>query len=343
MFSKIFLNKQNLLNNIEFLSQKGGRPICLMVKANAYGHGLEQIVQMATEDVDYFGVSNMTEGLRARQNTNKMVIVFGYCEDYQKCMQNNLSFAVFSLDQVKEIVNLSLKNNLNPRMHLCVNTGMNRYGVKTKKEFVKIIRFLQTKNITLEGFYTHFSSLTTDENYTEKQAEKFEDFKSLLPKEWNTLTHIGGGNVIYRDFDASFFRIGMQAYGYGTSEVKSVLRVESQIVDIQEVLKGEHIGYLCAYTAQRDMKIATIPLGYGDGLFRKQSNKLEVLINGKRAKNVGNICMDAFMVDVTGIKCKRGDKVIVLENALISAKEIESTEYEVLTALSKFRGERVIE
>lgn len=343
MFSKIFLSKDNLLYNLQKIQEISKHKICVMIKANAYGHGMKEIISILNDKIDYFGVSNQSEALSARKYTKKDVIVFGACEDYRICMLNDISFVLFSLYDAKRIVKIAQKNNLTPKMHLCLNTGMNRYGVKTDKEYNKIIRFLTRKDYKLTGIYTHFSSLTTDRDYTQKQKEKFYSYVAKLPKEWNTITHVGGGRSIFEDIEADMFRVGLEVYGYGNEFVKPVLRAESEVVDIQKVNAGEHIGYLCGYTAKENMTIATIPLGYGDGLPRKLSNKLQVKINGKTVSNVGNICMDAFMVDVTDINCKIGDRVIIMDNASNLAPQIESTEYEVLTNMSKFRGERIIE
>ena len=342
MFSKIFLNRNNLLQNVVKIEEIAGHLICVMIKANAYGHGMKEILSILNDKIDYFGVSNQSEGLLAKRYTKKDVIVFGACEDYKVCMQNDVSFALFSYSDAKKIVKTAEKYQLTPKMHLCLNTGMNRYGVKSEKELIKVITFLKKKNIPLAGIYTHFSSLTTDRDYTEKQKEKFFNFIKLIPKEWHTIKHVGGGRSIFEGLDVDMFRVGLEAYGYGNEFVKPVLSVESTVVDIQQVSKGEHVGYLCGYTAEKDITIATIPLGYGDGLPRKLSNKLSVTIRGKQAQSTGNICMDTFMVDVTDLNCKLGDSVMIMNNASTLAPLIESTEYEVLTNLCKFRGERII-
>ena len=339
MFSSIILNKSNLLHNIKVLENIAETRLCVMVKANAYGHGAKEIVKALQGKVEFFGVSNQTEAEEIREITKAHIIVFGACEDYAECIKKNISFALLSYNHTKQIVKLYKKLNIKPRMHICINSGMNRYGIREKEEFVKILKLLNKYNLTLEGIYTHFSSLTSDKNYTKKQYEIFKNFVDLLPSS-KTLVHVGGGLSIFEDFKADLHRIGLEVYGYGNKFVKPVLSIESQIVDIQNVKKGEHIGYLCGYTAEKDMTIATIPLGYGDGLSRKLSNKLMVKIKDKNVKNVGNICMDAFMVDISTLKCKIGDKVVVMENASKLAPFEETTEYEVLTNLSKFRGER---
>lgn len=343
MFSKILINKSNLISNIKTLREIGkNKEICVMVKAEAYGHGAKEIVSILNEEINFFGVSNQSEAEEIREVTNKTVIVFGACDDYGKCMEKDISFALFSYYDAKNIIKTAKKKGLTPKFHLCLNTGMNRYGVKNVKELTKIIKLLSKNNLELKGIYTHFSSLTTDENYTQKQKDLFYNYLSYLPKEWKTIKHIGGGRSIFTDINTDMYRVGLECYGYGNEYVKPVMKVESQIVDIQKVYKGEHVGYLCGFTAQEDMTVATIPLGYGDGLPRKLSNKFLVKINGKETKNVGNICMDAFMIDVTNIFCKVGDKVTIMDNASELAPLIESTEYEVLTNFCKFRGNRQI-
>lgn len=342
MFSKIILNKENLLNNIGYIKNSVKGKICVMVKAEGYGHGARQIVSILKEEVDYFGVSNEHEALVLREETDKTVIVFGACEDYLECMKKEISFALMSYYDAKKIIKLALKNGLVPKFHLCLNTGMNRYGVKTFKEYMKILNLLQKYNLELEGLYTHFSSLSTDEAYTKMQKQKFYQFVEYLPEDWHTLVHVGGGRSIVSDIDADMYRVGLECYGYGGENLRPVMRVESRVVDIQHVAKGEHVGYLCGYTADRDIVVATIPLGYGDGLPRKLSNKLYISINNKKVKSCGNICMDAFMVDITDINCKLGDCAVIMDDASQIAPLIESTEYEVLTNFAKFRGERII-
>ncbi len=343
MFSKIVLSKENLISNAKSFMQKSEKDICVMVKANAYGHGLQKVCEALKDTVSFFGVSNEEEGEAVREVCQNPVIVFGACDDYFKCMQKNISFAVFSLKMVKKLIKLAKNNKLIPKIHICINTGMNRYGVKNINEFVKIIKLLQKNQIEAEGVYTHFSSLTTDNNYTQKQEKLFKEYLAFLPQNWKTISHVGGGNSIVHGIEADMYRVGLGIYGYGFDFVKPVLTIKSKIVDIVHVEKGEHVGYLCSFTANKNMTVATVPLGYGDGISRKLSNHIDVQINGKTASNVGNICMDAFMVDVTNIKCEIGDDVTVFKNASEWCGIIGTTEYEVLTNFSKFRGKREVE
>ena len=343
MLSKIILSKDNLLYNLSEIKKRTNGKICMMVKANAYGHGLTEVATLIKDQVAFFGVANQEEAETIREICDTPIIVFGVCDDYFRCMQKNISFALFSLKMTKNIIKIAKKSQFYPKLHLCINSGMNRYGIKNLKEFVKIIRLLKNNDIKLEGVYTHFSSLTTDNKYTQKQRKNFEDFLTFLPGEWKTIIHVGGGNTMFENFNADMYRIGLGIYGYGFDFVKPVLKIKSRIVEIEDVERGEHVGYLCSFTANKKMKVATIPIGYADGLPRKLSNNISVELNGKQAKNCGNICMDTFMVDVSDIKCKIGDEVLVLDDAKIWAKLLDTTVYEVLTNFCKFRGDREIE
>ncbi len=342
MFSKIFLSKEKLYKNIEHMEKITNGKICAMIKANVYGHGQKELLPILSKRIDYFGVSNEDEAYLAREYTDKTIIVFGLCQDYRTCMEKEISFAVFSPNHVEKIIKIAQYFSLTPRMHLCINTGMNRYGIKKVNDFKKIIKLLNKNHLKLEGIYTHFSSLTTDRIYTENQKKLFFKFLKYLPVDWDTIKHVGGGKTIFEDLNCDVYRMGIELYGYEVNGVSPILSVESEIVSLQDVKKGEHVGYLCGYTADKDITVATIPLGYADGLPRKLSNKLEVNINGKKARSTGNICMDTFMLDVSNIKCKIGDKVIIMKNAYDIANILGTTEYEVLTNFNKFRGERII-
>ncbi len=343
MNSKIIIDRENLFHNISYISdQSEGKDLCIMIKADAYGHGMEEIIALVDGKITTYGVSNLQEALRARTLTSHKIIIFGDCEDPLLCMQNNISFSLLSFKQLREICKLSKKHGFIPKLHLNINTGMNRFGIQDKDEFIKIISYCQKNKFALEGIFTHFSSLTTDEEYSRKQEQKFADFVSLLPEEWNTTVHVGGGNSLFENVDCDMIRVGLLFYGYGNEHVLPVMKIKSKIVDIQNVKKGEHVGYLCGFTASKDMTVGTIPLGYADGLPRNLSNFFSVMIKGKCAKSTGNICMDSFMVDVSKLNVKIGDEVTIINDVSDIAKISGTTAYESLTNFIKFRGEKII-
>ena len=126
MFSKIFLNSKNLISNINLLEQDAKMPLCVMVKANAYGHGSREIVSILNNRIKHFGVSNLQEALEIRDYTKDEIIVFGKCDDYQQCIENDISFILLSYNQAKDIVALSKKLKKRAKMHLCMATRIKR-------------------------------------------------------------------------------------------------------------------------------------------------------------------------------------------------------------------------
>ena len=129
MFSKILISRRKLLNNVDYLSSLTSSKICAMVKANAYGHGIKEMVEIIDKKVDYFGVSNENEALEIRQISDSGIIVFGACQDYEVLIKKHISFAIFSYFDAKKVINLAKKTKLLPKIHVCINSGMNRYGV----------------------------------------------------------------------------------------------------------------------------------------------------------------------------------------------------------------------
>ncbi len=345
MFSKIILNSKNLQHNLDFVkTQSHNAKVCAMVKANAYGHGLKEIVKLLSGHVHAFGVVNIEEALTVRKIDKKaMVIIFGVCENIEFALKNNISLAVVSLDNLKEILKVAKNFKIKPKLHLNINSGMNRFGINDIKEFDKIISLLKKNDIVLEGIFTHFSSLTTDDSYSFRQKKIFDSFVLRLPEKWKVLVHVGGGNSLLKMRGYEMYRIGMFLYGYGNENLKPVLSVHSKVVDLQKVKGNEHVGYMSAYTAKNDMQIGVIPLGYDDGIKRGLSNKLKVKINGKTCKNVGNICMDSFMIDITGLKVKASEEVEILSSASDWCEFLKTTEYEILVNFNGFRGERIIQ
>ena len=344
MLSKIILNNKNLQNNLNFVkNQSHNAKICAMVKANAYGHGLKEIVSMLSGKVEAFGVVNIDEAMKVREiDLTTPVIIFGECEDIHNAILNDISLSIISVDYLKKVIKSWKKLGKKPKLHLNVNSGMNRFGIKTLDEFNKVIKILQTNKLNLEGIFTHFSSLTTDDDYTKRQREVFEKFINHLPKTFKPLVHVGGGNSLFKVEGFDMYRVGMFLYGYGNQNLKPVLSVKSKIIAKQNVKKGEHVGYMSSFTADKDMQVAVVPLGYDDGVKRGLSNNFYVKIKGELCKNVGKICMDCFMVDVTNVKAKVGDEVEVLANASEWTETLNTTEYEILTNFNGFRGERVI-
>ena len=211
-------------------------------------------------------------------------------------------------------------------MHIKIDTGMNRIGIKTLEEFEAVLEtMIRCDRVTFEGMFTHFSvSDETDKDFSIKQAEKFDLFYQMAKdKGFSPIRHVcnSGAIIDMPEYAFDFVRAGIAMYGYYPSnevfkervKLQPVMRVLSHIVHLKTVLPGESISYGRTFTAENPMLVATVPIGYGDGFNRLLSGKGEMLVAGKRAKILGRVCMDMTMIDVTDIEgVKLGDIVTVL-------------------------------
>lgn len=341
---EIILSRKNLLNNLgEIKKLSNGRKVCAMIKANAYGHGLEEVVSILKGKVDFFGVANLNEALRTKKVFDEAkILIVGKTYEFKKCIENNISFSIESLSQLQKLVEFKNRNYTENciNIHIKINTGMNRLGISSVKEFKEIFRICEENGINVEGVLTHFSTADCDTDFFQKQKRIFEKFIREIPKRQMPIVHVGGSAVLLQkcDLDFDMIRVGIALYGYlkGTN-VKKVLQIKSHLIKVFEVKKGERIGYANGFVAKQDMKIGVVPLGYGDGISRNLSNKAEVLVEGKKCKIVGYICMDMFFVDLSLTDAKEGDEVVVFDDAKKWAQILSTTSYEILTHFSLIR------
>lgn len=338
------ISKKQLLKNLEEIKKlANGKKICVMIKANAYGHGLSEIAGMLRGRVDFFGVANVNEALEARKvcKSSKILIV-GKTFDFETCEKNNISFVIESFSQFSKLVEYvkdkNVKNCIN--IHIKMNSGMNRLGINSVKEFKEIYKLCEKFGICVEGILTHFATADCDSNFYEKQKTFFKKFLNEIPKREMPIVHVGGSATLLQnnDFDFDMIRVGIAIYGYlKKCNVKGILQIKSHLIKVFEVRKGDRIGYANGFVAKEDMKIGIVPLGYADGISRNLSNKAEVVVNGKKCKIVGYVCMDMFFVDLSGKEAKEGDEVIVFNDAKKYARILGISPYEVLTRFSLTR------
>jgi alanine racemase len=325
--------------NIQQIRSKiGNKKIMAIVKANAYGHGILEIAQTAVRSgVEYIGVGFLEEGIFLRQNEIEApILVMGGILGYQlkKFTQNDLEITVSSLELAQHI-NDELHNQ-KARVHLKIDTGMERIGVTHKfaVEFVK--RVAQMKNIEIVGLYSHFATADEgDKSFTHTQLERFDAIITQLKKFGIEipLTHIANSGSIADIQGATFdmVRPGISLYGIYPSrhvskslQLKPALSLTSKVVFIKRVPSNTGISYGLKYYTPGDANIVTVPIGYGDGYSRLLTNKGEVLIRGKRYPVVGAVCMDQLMVNVGDDKIENGDEVILIGK--MGNEEITATE-----------------
>ena len=307
-------------NEIKKLSK--GKEILAVVKANAYGHDDKTVCLKLQElGVKYFGVSNLWEGEKLRQHgISGTILSFGYTdEDYfDELLEYDITQTAGSVQYAKELSDYALSKGVKLPVHIKINTGMTRVGIDSEEELLSV---LALPGLDCKAAYTHFAvsdSLDKDDvQYTEKQQEKLLSIakgKGLLLHSQNS-----GGIVYHPDFEGDIVRAGVIMYGHCPNyplevpfEMKSVMTVKSVVSQLKTIPAGTQISYGRTYTADKEMTVAVIPIGYADGYFRDFSSKGKMLINGVLCPVVGRVCMDQTIVDVSAVPdIKTGDTVYV--------------------------------
>ena len=307
-------------NEIKKLSK--GKEILAVVKANAYGHDDKAVCLKLQElGVKYFGVSNLWEGEKLRQHGIKGTILsFGYTdEDYfDELLEYDITQTAGSVQYAKELSDYALSKGVKLPVHIKINTGMTRVGIDSEEELLSV---LALPGLDCKAAYTHFAvsdSLDKDDvQYTKKQQEKLLSIakgKGLLLHSQNS-----GGIVYHPDFEGDIVRAGVIMYGHSPNyplevpfEMKSVMTVKSIVSQLKTIPAGTQISYGRTFTADKEMTVAVIPIGYADGYFRDFSSKGQMLINGVLCPVVGRVCMDQTIVDVSAVTdIKTGDTVYV--------------------------------
>lgn len=352
LFNNFVLNTQNIRNNIlNFKQYCQDTKICAIVKADAYGHGIEGVASKIKDIVDFFGVADEKEASKVRNVSAKPILILNRISsaNFAWAIQNCISLSVSSLKYLIQLNAVAKKLNHPVKIHLKINTGMNRLGLSKPSELKKILNYIKTsKFIIFEGIYTHFFDSINLEQ-TEKQYQKFCNFLNLIDTK-NIIVHASSSNAVFLNKKYAFdmVRLGILMYGYldfnAPFALKPAVKVTSKIVNVVKVKKGENVGYGSNFVAKNNMKVATVGIGYADGFLRANSNTGKVIIGNQICSIVGNVCMDLFMIDVTNIKCKIGDEVIILGNSdtqKIDAQDIalltHTICYEVLTNFKRDR------
>lgn len=331
MDSYFFINTKNLIKNLNYLPSQN---ICAMVKADAYGHGLKTICKTLQKYVKFFGVANLSEALEIRKfNSFTSVLIVGMCEDFQTAIDNNISVSIENISQLEKILKITSKNRA--KIHIKINTGMNRFGVDNFENFQKLIKKIKKneKKLNFEGIFTHFSTCDCDKQYFFKQLNLFKKYVRLIPKFYNPIIHIGGSGV-FKNIDATnyknwMFRVGINLYTFPLP----VLQIKSKIIKIFTLQKNQKLGYSNGHITTKPTRIGIIPLGYYDGINRGLSNKGYVKIKNQKCKIIGNICMDVFFIDLTNTPAQIGDQATIFWDAELWAKQLNTIPYEILTSL----------
>ncbi len=335
MFNKILISKANLLNNLSLIKQNNpDSKLCAMVKANAYGVGIKEVVKIIDSGVDFYGVSSRDEAVKLARLTKRPILVVGTTDRFD-C---HFSYSCMNLGDVNTAIALKMPINV----HLKINTGMNRYGFKNIKDFELAINKIKNSLVNLQGVFTHFA---TDDKLVLKQNNKFKKYIKLL-NEYNLHPIIHADNSIANfkfNHGYDMVRVGFNLYNCNSYGFKPVVEILSKIVAINDVKSGELVGYNYRFVANKRLRVAVIPIGYADGFdMHFLGLKLKV---GEVECQVLNICMDCFMLDISNLGLKVGDEIAILnkENPLEKyAKYARTSEYEIMTKFSFMRAKRII-
>ena len=332
--------------------------LSVCVKGNAYGHGLVECGKFMIENgADWLNVNALYEAEILRDaGVKSPIYVMGYVplKDLHRISELDLRVVVYNLETLHELEKIGKP----VRIHLKLETGNNRQGIR-EEDLPLFTDFLSnTKFVQLEGTATHFANIedTLDHGFAMKQLAKFQEMSAKLnPKIRNCAN--SAATMLFPETHFEMVRLGISAYGMWPSnetrislketgkkvDLKPILTWKTLIGQIKTVPEGEYIGYGCSYRAGRDTKIAILPIGYYDGYDRVLSNQAYVLINGKRAPVRGRICMNIMMADVTDIPEARIENEVVLLGSqgdeVITAEQMAqwagTINYEITTRINE--------
>ena len=360
MYNIAEIDLKALQNNIKIIrSMTGNIKLLTIVKANAYGHGIiDMSRQLEKLNVDVLGVATVEEGVKIREAGIKMpiIVLFQHFKNEAEDVCRYDLTPIISNDKCLDNYDKFLKKyNKKLKLHIKVDTGLNRMGAKPKDVLNLAKKVLSYDTLEIEGINTHYAASdtfdTVSKEFTENQIRVFNDVLNNLKtngiKINNAHTANSAALLYYKNAYFDMVRAGIVVYGY-TEKLhdfgfKPILNLKSKVILTRKIKAGETVSYGMTWKANRDTNIAVIPIGYADGLSRKLSNNWEVKINGKYYPIIGKICMDIIIADIgNSDDVREEDEVLIFGdderiNANTMAKKIESISHEVLVRI----GERV--
>lgn len=350
--------KENFLNT----KKKTTAKILAMVKANAYGHGAVEAAKIFSEcGADMLGVACAQEAVTLRNaGIETPILIAGYVPggEIETALIKDTSITVSTFKEAEQISKTAVRIGKTATIHIKVDTGMHRLGFMAGHEasLLEALQIFTLPALSVEGIFTHFPCADeTDDEITRGAFKQFLSFATAIEKDRGIvlLKHAANSASIFRfpEMHLDMVRAGICLYGDITLEDKSnvpplyeAMTVKATVGRVAEIRKGDAVGYGATYTATRDMQIATVLIGYGDGISRALSNRGFAVFKGQRVPIVGRICMDQLMLDVTGMAAEAGDVVTIRGKegaASVSTREtaemLGTISYEVFCNL----GERI--
>lgn len=351
-----------IAHNIRVLQRSMGAEERAMavVKANAYGHGMKEIAKTAQKcGVCWFAVATADEAVALRESCDGNILLLSPADEDSDwaLVKNGISVTAFTQEHLYALCKIAQELGMRARVHIKVDTGMGRIGLRTEQEMAHILDYFDAhrQQLKLEGLFTHFASADQPkEDFTALQLERYLRYRGLvLERGYRPICHASNSAAILGRSDARFdlCRMGISMYGYPPSlemrplagELVPALSLKSKIMHVKTIEAGECVGYGRTYTAKKETEIATVAIGYADGYPRALSNRGSALFRGERVPIAGRVCMDQVMFDVTGLGAQVGEEITLMGECggqSITADEIAEAcgngmiSYEVLTGIS---------
>lgn len=330
-----------------------------VVKADGYGHGAVEVAKTAIKaGADYLGVALLDEAIELRNaGIHESILVFGYTNpaSVEEALKNNITLTVFDIDTLQAIALAAEALQKKAKIHFKIDTGMARIGVTTKEEALELMEKTMSNLIEVEGIFTHFADADNiDDSYTRKQFTKFLEVTSFLKEKGYEILikHCcnSAATISFPEMHLDMCRVGVSMYGLYPSEhmrekikLTQAMTFKTKPIMIKKVKKGHPISYGRTYRPEHLATVATLPVGYADGLSRQLSNRGNMTVKGVQVPIVGRICMDQTMIDVTKVEhITETDVVTIFGDAnqgYISLDEVagllQTIHYEIVCLIGK--------
>lgn len=370
------ISKKNITHNLSIIRELIGkeRKLMAVVKSNAYGHGMCEVAGIAIKaGVDWIGVNSIEEGIELKdKGITQPTLILGYVPiaELEEAIKNDLRLTIYNMETVKKLDEVGKRLGKNTPVHIKIETGTNRQGVKNE-ELKNLLKFIKASSVVnLEGISTHFANIedTTDHSYAQYQLEEFKRIEDKYLKEFTNLirhTACSAATLLFPETYYEMVRVGISMYGLWPSkqtklsfsmkgkklpELRPALTWKTKVAQLKDVPEGSYLGYGCTHRTTRNSKIAILPVGYFDGYSRSFSNVAYVLVKGKRAPVRGRVCMNMILVDVTDIGNitledevvllgKQGDEEITADHLAELAGTIN---YEIVTQINPMLERKIV-
>jgi len=349
------VNLSNILHNIREIKKqlKPGVKFMAVVKADAYGHGAVAVSRAIERDVDYLSVATISEALELKREKIKAPIIILSevpVSQAEVIVRHQLIQTVYTQKLAKALSWAAKKMNKRAHIHIKVDTGMGRVGVMAEQLPKLFDQISKLPNLKIEGIYTHLAKAESRNGFTTRQLKIFRAALSNIDTKGIILHAANSAAALYhQESHMGMVRIGLAMYGlYPTGgsrrviELRPALEFKTRVVYVKSVPKGTPISYGCAYRTKKKTLIATLPVGYADGLPRALSNKGSILIRGRRYPIVGRVCMDMTLVDADGSSVFDGDEAVLIGRqgkGSISVDEVaklaDTINYEIVCGIGK--------